>query len=48
MAHIRALYGIEREFDRYYIRLKAKLNCKMHLHSDRELIKLGIHQAVVK
>lgn len=47
IAHIRSLYGIEREFDRYYMRLKAKLNCRMHLHSDRDMIKLGISKALL-
>ena len=50
IGHIRALYGIEREFDRYYMRLKAKMNCKMHFKNDRDLLKIGIkdHLAVQK
>jgi len=39
ISHIRSLYGIEREFDRYYMRLKNKVNADMNLRNDKDLIK---------
>ena len=30
ISHIRSLYGIEREFDRYYERLKNKMDAKFN------------------
>ena len=29
VSHIRSLFGIEREFERYYMRLKNKVNSQM-------------------
>lgn len=46
--HIRALYGIEREFDRYYLRLKQKLNSEINLKNDKDLIKYSINQMLVR
>ena len=45
ISHIRSLYGTEREFDRYYMRLKNKVSCEMNVRLDKELIKYQIHQA---
>ena len=38
LSNIKAFCGIEREFDRYYNRLKKKLDIKMSLRDDRDLI----------
>lgn len=46
MAHIRSLYGIEREFDRYFLRLKQKLSCSIQLRHDKDLIKYQISKAL--
>ena len=39
ISHIRSLYGIEREFDRYYLRLKNKLSTNMNLRQDKDVMK---------
>ena len=46
IGHIRSLYGIEREFHRYYLRLKAKLGTEMGLKQDKDLIKFEINRAL--
>ena len=46
ISHIRSLFGIEREFDRYYMRLKNKLHCQIHLRHDKDLIKFQINKAL--
>ena len=47
IAHIRSYYGIEREFDRYYLRLKQKLHCQMNLRNDKDLIKYQINKTLI-
>ena len=39
ISHIRAFYGVEREFDRYYMRLKSKMSCQVNLRMDKDVIK---------
>jgi hypothetical protein len=39
ISHIRSLYGIEREFDRYYMRLKNKLDSHGNHKDDKEIVK---------
>lgn len=46
IGHIKSLYGIEREFDRYYLRLKLKLNCKTQLRLDKDIMKYQINKAL--
>lgn len=46
VSHIRSLYGIEREFDRYYARLKRKIHCASNLRDDKDLIKFQINKAL--
>lgn len=47
ISHIRSLYGIEREFDRYYLRLKLKMGIQMNLRADKDLIKYQINNTLV-
>jgi hypothetical protein len=47
IAHIRSYYGIEREFDRYYLRLTQKLHCQMNLRHDKDLIKYQINKTLI-
>jgi len=42
IGHIRSLFGIEREFDRYYLRLKAKLSCNTRFRLDKDMMKFQI------
>lgn len=44
MSNIRAFFGIEREFERYYLRLKKKLNIKKDLRDDKDLISFEFSQ----
>lgn len=44
MSNIRAFFGIEREFERYYLRLKKKLNIKKDLRADKDLISFEFSQ----
>mmetsp|Transcript_4417 Transcript_4417/g.7506 ORF Transcript_4417/g.7506 Transcript_4417/m.7506 type:complete len:173 (+) Transcript_4417:1544-2062(+) len=46
VSHIRSLYGIERELDRYYLRLKRKLHCQMHLRDDKDIISFQVNKAL--
>ena len=39
MSHIRAFFGIEREYDRYYERLRQKLNLIAN-EQDRDMVQL--------
>lgn len=48
ISHIRSFYGIEREFDRYYLRLKQKLHCQMNLRHDKDLIKYQINKTLIE
>ena len=48
ISHIRAYYGIEREFDRYYLRLKSKMSCQVNLRMDKDVIKYQINKALVE
>ena len=48
ISHIRSLYGIEREFDRYYLRLKLKMGMQMNLRADKDLVKFQINNALIQ
>lgn len=48
ISHIRSWFGIEREFDRYYLRLKNKLRCNQHLRLDKDIIKYQVEKALIK
>ena len=39
ISNIRAFFGIEREYERYYQRLKKKLNIDKNLRDDKDLIQ---------
>ena len=47
ISHIRSLYGIEREFDRYYLRLKQKMGVEMNMRADKDLVKYQINKTLI-
>ena len=48
ISHIRSLYGIEREFDRYYLRLKQKMGVQMNMRDDKDLVKFQINKTLIQ
>ena len=45
---IRAIFGIEREFDRYYLRLKNSLKGNMPYLNDKNLIEYALKRTTIK